>query len=535
MKEPLMKVSSTQSTKQVNSSAGQKVTIRDVAEKAGVSPAAVSLTLSGRGRIADETRRHILDTANALNYVLPKRKRGTVDWREYTVHRGVGSEYHARRVIDMDRQIALLRDELEQRRQEGYDVRLVEAAIAALDNERPTPTEVEQLWNRLENLEVAADYPFREVSTWEEIQAERPRRIDLKVSFSAHELFDRIYGGWLGRAIGCTLGRPLEIAANFEEIAEFLECGNAYPLDDYVPEILPHPPQYAQFEPDIRAYLRGNIRFAPRDDDLDYTVLNLSVLEKHGLDFTSEQVAQTWLQCLAFNSTYTAERVAYANLVSDFGPPDTAIYRNPYREFIGAQIRADIFGYTAPGQHEQAAWRAWRDARISHVKNGLYGAMMTSAMVAAAFALKDVESIVEAGLSVIPERSRMAVVVRETMEQARNCVDWTDVAAYITERFVDYDPVHVLPNACIVALALLWGKGDFERSITTAAMCGMDTDCNAATIGSITGIMNGAAHLPAKWTAPINDRLVSWVRGNSDLRLSELAERTLSIARNSIK
>jgi ADP-ribosylglycohydrolase/transcriptional regulator with XRE-family HTH domain len=511
--------------------APQRVTIRDVAEKAGVSPAAVSLTLSGRGRIAEDTRRHILAVVASMNYTPPRRKPNTADWRELTVHTGIGTEYHAMRIVDAERQIALLRDEYEQRRQEGYNTGEIEAAIEQLDAVRLTLNEIELLWSRLEYLEPVSDYPFVEPSTWDDIAAECPQSVTLKAGFSAQTLYDRIYGGWLGRAAGCTLGRPLELVMNFEEIEEFLERGGAYPLDDYVPEILPHPQKYATFEPDIRQYLRGNIKWAPRDDDLDYTLLNLMVLEKHGEGFTSEQVAEAWLQYLAFNSTYTAERIAYANLVSQFGPPDTAIYRNPYREFIGAQIRADIFGYTSPGQPERAARLAWRDSRVSHVKNGLYGAMLVSAMIAAAFVLPDVESIVEAGLSVIPARSRMAIAVREIMEQTRNSSDWVDVAAYITERYADYDSVHVLPNACIVVLALLWGKGDFERSITVAAMCGMDTDCNAATVGSIVGVMRGAARLPEKWTAPLNDHLTSWVRGHADNRISDLAGRTLNVAR----
>jgi len=530
-----MKITPIESAKQINAVGNQKVTIRDVAEKAGVSPAAVSLTFSGRGRIAEETRRHILAVAASLNYAPPKRRHGTVDLRELTIHSGTGASYHPNHVAAVNRQVALLLDELEQRRQEGFDVTELAAEIEELPERSPTLPELDSLWVRLDRLPMRDDYPYQEVSTWEEIQQHRPSAISLDTGFSLPRLQDQIYGGWLGRAIGCTLGRPLEIGGTYEEIAAFLESGDAYPLDNYVPEILPHPSLYARLNPKIHHYLRGNIVYAPRDDDLDYTVLNLLLLEKYGLDFTSEQLAKLWLQLLTYDSTYTAERIAYTNLVNLYGPPDTAVHRNPYREFIGSQIRADAFGYTAPGMPELAAERAWRDARISHVKNGIYGEMMVSAMIAAAFVVDDVETIVDVGLSVIPERSRMAVLVRDTVEQVRRSGDWTDVVSYVTEQCADYDPVHVLPNACIVALALLWGRGDFEKSITTAAMCGMDTDCNTATVGSITGVMNGASNLPSKWTEPINDRLESWVRGHCDNRLSDLAQRTLTIARRSLQ
>jgi transcriptional regulator with XRE-family HTH domain len=509
----------------------RRVTMRDVAELAGVSPAAVSLALSGRGRIGQETRQRILKAAAKLNYELPRNTRSASFQRVFTVQPG-RSRRRLSPVVDVDVQLQLLQLELDQRRQEGCDVTEIEPLVQELRQGRATMRAIEALQGRLARLELQPGYAYREPSDWEGIAAERPVSLELETGFSSEQLYDRIYGGWLGRCIGCTLGRPLEIGATFEELEEFLRSGNAYPLDDYVPEILPHPELYTQC-PDMRHFLRGHIRYAPRDDDLDYTILNLLVMEEYGLEFTSEQVAQLWLECLTFDAVYTAERVAYANLVNQYGPPDTAIHRNAFREFIGAQIRADVFGYTAPGLPDLAAQRAWRDGRISHVKNGIYGEMMVSAMIAAAFVVPDVETIVQAGLSVIPARSRMAVAVQEVMKQTQQASAWQDVAAYVMERFAGHDPIHVLPNACLVVLALLWGQGDFERSITTAAMCGLDTDCNAATVGSIIGVLDGASGLPGKWKDPLNDRLVSWVRGYNDNRISDLARRTLDIARGS--
>lgn len=511
-----------------------RVTMRDVAEAAGVSPAAVSMALSGRGRIGPETRRRILEVAARLNYQLPGQGRNVSAERGFTVHTGGASTNRPAPVVDMSEQLQLLEMELAQRSQEGYDISAVAPSVMDLHKKRPTLRKIEALYNRLSRLPLRSDYPFHEPSDWDGIVAERPPSMEFEAAFSAEGLYDRIYGGWLGRCAGCTLGRPLEWFATYEEIEAFLRRGDAYPLDDYVPEILPHPDFYAHAPESITHFLRGNIRFAPRDDDLDYTILNLLALEQYGPDFTSEQIAQTWLQSLGFATVYTAERVAYANLVNQYGPPDTAVHRNPFREFIGAQIRADAFGYSAPGLPDLAAERAWRDARISHVKNGIYGEMMTAAMVAAAFVVPDVETIVEAGLSVIPARSRLAVAVREVMQQARQCDSWQDVAEHIMSDLDGYDPVHVLPNACIVVLALLWGQGDFERSITTAAMCGLDTDCNAATVGSIVGVFRGAAALPARWIDPLNDRLRSWVCNYNENHIADLARRTLAVARASL-
>jgi ADP-ribosylglycohydrolase len=145
-----------------------------------------------------------------------------------------------------------------------------------------------------------------------------------------------------------------------------------------------------------------------------------------------------------------------------------------------------------------------------------------------------VEAVINAGLEVIPSRSRMAAAIRDTIDQTQRSQNWQDVAAYITERFADHDPVHVLPNVCLVVMALLWGDGDFERSITTVAMGGWDTDCNAATVGSIVGVLNGAARLPDKWSRPINDQLESWLWGHNSIRISDLAQRVYALARKSL-
>ena len=92
-----------------------------------------------------------------------------------------------------------------------------------------------------------------------------------------------------------------------------------------------------------------------------------------------------------------------------------ATHHNPYREWIGAQIRADSWGYAAPGNPELAAEFAWRDARLSHVKNGIYGEMFCAAMIAAGFAVADPLKVVEAGLSQIPSCSRLYKDMRETV------------------------------------------------------------------------------------------------------------------------
>ena len=273
----------------------------------------------------------------------------------------------------------------------------------------------------------------------------------------------------------------------------------------------------------------GRVRYMPRDDDTDYTIMGLDILETYGPDFTTSDVAQQWLTRLPYHSVFTAERVAYRNLVNGIVPPSTATHHNPYREWIGAQIRADAWGYVAPGKPEAAAELAFRDAMLSHTKNGIYGEMLIAAMLAAAPVLDDVVEIVQLGLTEIPSRCRLAEAVQDVLDTRGRCSDWREAWDILMKRYGDYYRVHTINNAIIVLLGLLYGGGEFERTICIAVMGGHDTDCNGATAGSIAGMMLGARQLPGKWIGPLNDSIKSALVGFQDSRISDLARRTVAL------
>ncbi len=225
---------------------------------------------------------------------------------------------------------------------------------------------------------------------------------------SDEALEDRTLGAWLGRAAGCMLGKPVE-GWSREKIEDLMSVCGLSALDDYWPE--PPADGPVAFGPGAEGLLRGKVRMAARDDDMDYTIAGLCILEKHGRAFTPRHVADFWLERLPYRCTYTAERVAYRNLVNGIEPPQSATYRNPYREWIGAQIRADAFGYACPGRPEEAAGMAFSDACVSHVKNGIYGEMWVAAMLAAAFVAGDAEKAVRVGLTEIPQNCRLAEAI----------------------------------------------------------------------------------------------------------------------------
>jgi ADP-ribosylglycohydrolase len=268
-----------------------------------------------------------------------------------------------------------------------------------------------------------------------------------------------------------------------------------------------------------------------RDDDIDYTILGLHTLEENGLDFTSRDIANQWLSHLPYHMVYTAERAAYRNLVNGLEPPDSAVFRNPYREWIGAQIRADAFGYVAPGMPEVAAEFAFRDAAVSHVKNGIYGEMFVAAMLAAAFTTSNMEEIITIGLSEIPQNSRLAEAVRDVLDWSKKFPRWESAWEQVMQKYGGYHGVHTINNAAIVLLGLLYGGNDLTQTISIAVMGGLDTDCNGATAGSILGAAEGASALPSRWTAPLNDTIRSVVVGFDNSRISDLAARTVAVAR----
>ncbi|MCL2821414.1 MAG: ADP-ribosylglycohydrolase family protein, partial [Oscillospiraceae bacterium] len=271
----------------------------------------------------------------------------------------------------------------------------------------------------------------------------------------------------------------------------------------------------------------------PEDDDTNYTLFSLLMLERYGRDFTAQNIAHGWMNMFPILRTCTAERVAYKNFTAGIMPPRSAEYRNPYREWIGAQIRTDFYGYINPGNPALAAEYAFRDASVSHVKNGIYGAMFVAAMIAAAGVLDksgfDAADLIKTGMSYIPAKSRLYEALELFLEFYAKHPSWEDAQDYIHQNYNEYDPhdwCHTIPNALVVCLGLLYGDGDFSKSISLAVTPMFDTDCNGATVGSILGIICGASAIPDYWKNPINDSFETGLAGLGKQSITDLAKRT---------
>lgn len=401
------------------------------------------------------------------------------------------------------------------------------AKVEALDLEDPANwPAVRELFDLTIKLRAKPGFPYEEPSDLADIKRARGERPELpKLSLSEDQLFDHIHGAWLGRCCGCLLGKPVE-GWRRERMKKYLdEFGS--PLSDYIGRTLTD-------EQKERYNLKWKFKWdrMPEDDDTNYTTIGLAILEKHGTDFTPTDVANFWLHNVPILHTCTAERAAYRNLVNSIPPPQSASVRNAYREWIGAQIRADAFGYAAPGNPELAAEFAWRDACISHVKNGIYGEMFVAAMLAAACVTDDLETIVRAGLGEIPAKSRLKEGIEKVLSWKANEVSYDDAVDKIHGMWNENHAQHwcgTISNAMIVVIGLLWGNLDYEDSIAKAVMPCFDTDCNGATAGSIVGMVLGASKLPAKWTDVVNDTLETGVAGYNSVKISEMARKTVRV------
>ncbi|KAA5807915.1 ADP-ribosylglycohydrolase family protein [Thermoanaerobacterium thermosaccharolyticum] len=424
--------------------------------------------------------------------------------------------------------------ELIQAKEEGKDIKDYDEKVKSIENESYENREKYSgaLLDELNNLPVKDDFPFDEPNTLEEIKNNISEFPKMDICIDDEIIYDKIYGAWLGRIAGNWLGQPLEsysMTMGKNCIKAFLIEIGKWPLNEYIDFNLGDK-IYKKFGLDnnLKKY-SYNEGHSPEDDDINYTVLCLEIAKKYGKNFTSEDVAEAWLNNLPILHTCTAERVAYSNLCQLIMPPKSAIYRNPYREWIGAMIRGDLWGYINPGDPWRAAEYAYRDASISHTKNGIYGEMFISAMLASAYLFDNPIDVINTGLSVIPKESRLKVAIQDVINWSKIEPDWEKCLNKIYEKYGHYNTTHTINNACIVALSLIYGNKDFGKSICLAVMSGLDTDCNAATVGSIVGLMIGAKKLPVKFIQPICDTAMTGVYKYNLVKVSDLAKETLNL------
>jgi ADP-ribosylglycohydrolase len=309
---------------------------------------------------------------------------------------------------------------------------------------------------------------------------------------------ERVYAGWLGKCIGVRFGAPLE-NWTYEEIRDNLGELKGYVAED------------------------RNKLFKP-DDDTSVPMILLRAVEDNMGNLTAESIGDTLLNYIGYEhgsfwwGGYGAstEHTAYLNLFHGIPAPRSgSIAQNgaTLAEQIGGQIFSDIWGLLFPNNPKVAADYAEKAASVSHDGNGLYGARFLAAMVSAAFSESNPKRLIEIGLEQVPPDSEYARVINAMCQfHAEHPENWHEGFAYLKANF-GYDRysgiVHIIPNAGVIALGLLYGEGDFSRSIQITNMAGWDTDCNVGNVGAIMGVALGLDCIDASWREPMNDLLIT--------------------------
>ena len=451
----------------------------------------------------------------------------------------------------------LLREELWQCRDEGCEVPAeLETAVLALQTEADqwNVYKARPLWEALAALSRNAALSTAEPNDLGAIRALRPDGPrDLGWQPSGDELLDRIHGAWSGRAAGCALGKPVE-SGDFgmavengrtvgrHRIRAHLESLGEWPLADYFSG---RPSCSGTRVTRCPASTREKIAYMEPDDDVHYTLVGLGVLESVGPDFEWYDVAYYWTHRLPYAAICTAETQAILNFwnrslrhgnraePNTWATPEyTRTHKNPYREWIGAQIRADGWAWACAGKPELAAEFAYRDACWTHTRNGIYGEMLFAAMQAAAFAVDNPRDWVEIGLSEIPADCRLARRVRQALTVAAETPDlWTALERVdADDEFLRMSPVHTINNAVYCVLSLLYAEGGVDDAVCKAVAAGLDTDCNGATVGSIVGAAAGAK-AGSRLAAKLNDTVKPLVFGFQEVTMTELARRHADVWR----
>jgi len=316
-----------------------------------------------------------------------------------------------------------------------------------------------------------------------------------KMTRISDNYMEKVYAGWLGKLIGVRHGAPIE-GWMYDKIEKVYGEIDGYLVD------------YKDFAADDDS--NGPMFFLRALEDYTYTSA-----------ITAEQIGLTWLNYAPYEHGFywwggygkSTEHTAYLNLRNGImAPRSGSVEQNgkAVAEQIGGQIFIDTWGLVVPNNPKLAAEYANKAASVAHGGNGVYGGMFIAACISAAFTETDIEKVVEIGLSTIPQDCEYVTTSREVIKFYKaHPENWRDCFKFVKDNY-GYDrypgACHIIPNAAVIILSLLYGEGDFTKTLNICNMCGWDTDCNVANVGTIIGVKNGLDGIEyEKWRKPIND------------------------------
>ena len=287
---------------------------------------------------------------------------------------------------------------------------------------------------------------------------------------------DKVLGCWTGKNIGGTLGVPFEGQRVMNDAAFYVQN------------------------------LGGNP--AP-NDDLDLQLVWLQAAEDNGLyHLTPRLLGEYWMNFIV--GPWNEYGVCKANIANGLYPPLSGSCNNDIWKFSnGAWIRSEIWACLFPGSPDEAAEFAYMDACCDHCGEGIYAEVFTAAVQSAAFVVSDVRRLIEIGLAKVPPDCRVARSIRLACELFDRDAEFASARAAIVKDSEDLGWFQAPGNLGFVILGLLYGRGDFGKSVCLATNCGDDTDCTAATVGALLGIISGRSGIPKRWIEPIGENIVT--------------------------
>ena len=323
----------------------------------------------------------------------------------------------------------------------------------------------------------------------------------LKMKISKEELRNKILGCWIGKNIGGTMGAPYEGMQQLNDISGF-----SSPKGEPLP-----------------------------NDDLDLQLVWLKAMQDVGPKIMSANVlADYWLTYITPH--WNEYGIGKSNLEMGFLPPLSGEFNNEqWKNSNGAWIRSEIWACLAPGVPDVAVKYAIMDASVDHgLSEGTYAEMFTASLESHAFFESDIQKLINKALSVIPENCRVARSVRIVLDGYNNKTDWKKVREMLIEESKDIGVFQAPANIGYTVLGLLYGEGDFKKSVIYSINCGDDTDCTGATCGAVLGIIMGADKIPFDLREYIGDRIMPCCINGSYLYMvpktcTQLTERVMNL------
>lgn len=421
-------------------------------------------------------------------------------------------------------------------RTQGFDIDL-EDFTRKLEAAKESYDAIARLAVELQNTPLRTDWPYEEPNDWDAIRSAMAPDVregywqtpDLK------KAAERVMAGFTGSVCGCMLGKPVEIWATLGELRKAGEQVGEWPFTDYLS--MDFMKAVGRRHPSFGETTRRNIRHVAPDDDINYSVLGMLVLEKYGVDFTHKQLGQEWIQHIAPFQAWGPERTVLLKSALNTLPggvkeipSEWTTTFNPGSELCGALIRADAYGYACPGNPMLASELAYRDASFTHLRTGIYATQYVAAVMALYFLMEGDETgndrllPFEQALNYIPRKSRFHHIASDSLRRVKEKDNWLDAYESIHGEYKAFTHCMVYQEIGTLMVTLKFA-GDVGDGICKQVMTGNDTDSFGATAGSILGIFFGPGHLEERWTAPFNNRIHTTLANFHEQDLAALTER----------